>query len=221
MTSPTDDRPEPRARVEPHVRPAFERQRRNLLGTSVMLALYLWSGVSLSELNILGNRFPIERSEALPLGIGIAWLYFGLRYWQHWRDLDDRAPTNAFLGRLGHLVWRRMRREFEGEYPASYWHDGTITNVKFTYESPLSFGVPKGEWNIVFSAGMTFTMPDGKPGVTHIDNWTRSTRTTLRERALSHLWVAFNTRHFTEYTLPVIVALAPAPALLRRLVELI
>lgn len=64
-----------------HNRTMFVRQRRNLMGVSIVLLFVTYSGLKLTTLNILGNNMAITRPHIVNVALWVAFLYWFWRYW--------------------------------------------------------------------------------------------------------------------------------------------
>ena len=62
------------------------RQRRNLMGISILLPLYLFSGFSLDKINILGNQVNINNPKIITISMIVLFFYYFLRYWQYFNE---------------------------------------------------------------------------------------------------------------------------------------
>lgn len=65
---------------------SFLRQRRNLLGISILIPIYLLSDVKLEKINIIGNSFTVENPSIFTYLIITIFFYFLLRYWQYFNE---------------------------------------------------------------------------------------------------------------------------------------
>ena len=67
------------------------RQRRNLLLISCGLILYHLAGVEITGLGLLGTQLTVKNPHVLSLFSWILWCYFLIRYLQYW--LSDKRTT--------------------------------------------------------------------------------------------------------------------------------
>lgn len=79
--------------------PDLLRQRRNLLLISIALILFDFAEISVTEIQMLGAKIPVGKPEVLIFFAWLVWAYFGLRYYQHWRDAPN-STEEAFRERL-------------------------------------------------------------------------------------------------------------------------
>lgn len=62
------------------------RQRRNLMGMSAFLPLYLISGISLYEVSFLGNKVEIKNPQVITYSLVAMSIYFLLRYYLYFKE---------------------------------------------------------------------------------------------------------------------------------------
>lgn len=178
------------------------------MAVSIASALYVSAGVRIDKISLLGNSWDITNPEIVSFGVLAAYLYFLARYYQHLRDLGDPGPREALVRRVGDLVKRRATALFREAYPKQYETEKVLSNIRFSHKLHGN-GDLKGSWQLTFEGVMNFTWPDGSPGTTLIKDERRTEPVRTSDRARAVFWVAFNTRFFTEYYLPFLVALLP------------
>ncbi|MCU4677031.1 hypothetical protein N7931_15460 [Catenovulum sp. 2E275] len=66
--------------------PGLLRQRRNLLGISILMILFSSSGAVIDKVNILGNNINIQNPQIIPYFISLLFLYFLIRYFQYFNE---------------------------------------------------------------------------------------------------------------------------------------
>ena len=202
--------PEPRRRENSEtLRTDFARQRRSLIAVSVAHALFLGAGVSLTEVNLLGTKLELTNPRVVPLGLWLFLTYFLLRYYQHFSDLNDKGPSTAFSDELGRMLARRGRESFEKSFPKQYMPEQALTNPVFRYDMVASNGDPKGKWTVAVRGTMTAQAGETRTVTTFFPDTTIALRVSLEDRVRAWMWVAANTRYFTEYVLPILLAALP------------
>jgi hypothetical protein len=72
-----------------HIREMFIRQRRNLMGISIILLFVTLSGLKVNKVNILGNELIITNPFIVTLALWIAFIYW------YWRYTTYRIETGA------------------------------------------------------------------------------------------------------------------------------
>jgi len=202
--------PEPRRRENADtLRTDFSRQRRSLMAVSVAHSLFLGAGVRLTEVNLLGTKIEITNPRVIPLGLWLLLTYFLLRYYQHYSDLNDKGPLTAFSDELGRILARRGRESFERGFPKHYMPERTLTNPVFQYDMVSSHGDPHGKWTVAVRGAMSATSGETGSISTFIPDTNIVLQVTPQDRVRAWIWVAANTRYFTEYVLPVLMAAFP------------
>ena len=193
---------------------AFTRQRRGLMLTSIVLASYIASGLSLDKLNVLGNTFSIANPAGVHASLWVLWLYFLVRYLQHRHDVADSGPADAFHASLRKRMIRRATQAFEPRFQKNYQGDESFSAVKFWYDKVEAAADQGGDWTATFYGSMTFNKSAMSTGTTLINGFVEKVRPEGRDRLMSQLSVWANTRFFTEYHLPLLVAAGPVVATL-------
>ena len=202
-------RPVGHARSDEELKSGFTRQRRGLIAVSVVLVLYGAYGLRLDRLSVLGNEFFVSSPGAVPFSLAIVWLYFAVRFHQYRMDLRDRGAQAAFLERLDFLERRVARDLLQSEHPD--WRIPTDDDLSPERQSSsvVSHGTPDGRWLVEFSPPFTPASTDEEQalGNSARRGYTVEVRRWTRWRAW--LWVAANTRFFSEYVLPYVIACLP------------
>ena len=187
----------------------FARQRRAWMAASLTLLAYVTAGVSLEQVSVLGNTFSISRPGLVPLAIWIAWAYFGLRYYQFYRDLGDKGPRLAYGQRLDQIALRRARALLPSSLGPAFVGGADPKKVRWTFhdESIEYRGTP--DWIVCLSAIARST-----GGGTYLASGKRQTvqAGSRLDRIRAWLSVGLHTRFFTEYGLPVLVGSLPVVA---------
>lgn len=94
----------------------FNRQRRNLLVTSLLLFFAKSYGLQYPEMNILGNKFEFETPLDVSFLLLIFLIYFLLRYYQFFRDIGDKGFYKEFEVRSRKLGAERAEKVFKAKY---------------------------------------------------------------------------------------------------------
>lgn len=63
--------------------PEFLRQRRNLIGISIIIILFKVAEISTDKLTVLGTTFEIGNPKVIPYFVWTLWVYFLFRYYQY------------------------------------------------------------------------------------------------------------------------------------------
>jgi hypothetical protein len=190
----------------------FQRQRRLLVPMSLLLLFYEASGIQLDQITILGNTFRITNPSLVPVGLWVAWFYFGWRYYQYFRDLPDREFTTGWEGTTWHYIGRTVRATFCREFR----RPGLAGKVSLPDQSsvtPTRMG-PTGPWEFTLSASVVAVEPPrgqrtgGATGAQNervvVPRWKIKL---AKLRALGY--VLLHTRLGTEFLLPFALAATP------------
>lgn len=199
-------------------RSSFVRQRRFLIGTSLTILSYEYLGLSVSQVNVLGNTADVENPGHLASALIVVHAWAIYRYWTHFQELAPWRPfRDARLERWRQLLtpsnWASRRRE--GEDFARFWNDNAVeierlrdkdqihetASAKHANLAQISGGSTSTmceEWNIPFHSQereaqvgyVTLRVPVGK--------W-------KARRALSLSWILMllNRSFFSEYIVPI------------------
>jgi hypothetical protein len=188
---------------------SFARQRKSLLITSGTLLAYVGAGVSLEKLSILGNTFTVSRPGLIPLAMWVVWGYFVLRYYQLYRDLDDKGPGEAHQRYLDRRIIDKARKATPKNLGPQFLEGLRARGVRWTYSDEQVTYRDGPLWHVSLSASAR--TPGGRSFA--MQNFPQTIERPGRvDRAYAWLSVAVHTRFFTEYGLPVLVGLSPVVA---------
>ncbi|WP_313603720.1 hypothetical protein [Comamonas jiangduensis] len=161
------------------------RQRRNLLVTSLVLVAINLAGATLKrEVSVMGASLEFSHPERIVWGIWILWGYFLVRYCQYLNEENDLGIHKKMS------EWIMARLPFdESDYEFNYW-------ITWHY---LFF------WSLIFQ----------EKRYAENDQWSTSQlgpqnlfiKTSWALQALCS--VATKTPRFTDYVMPLLVALCP------------
>lgn len=84
------------------------RQRRNLLGISVFMPIYLYSGAKMYKISFLGNEAKIENPEIITYSLIAMFLYFLLRYYQYFNEERGVIEFRAKMDDANSLVLKDL-----------------------------------------------------------------------------------------------------------------
>jgi hypothetical protein len=196
------------ATVDDDIRRGFIAERRNLLITSVALFLVQYSEIVFDEINLLGNKATIKDSTVIPFLLWIFWLYFGLRYYHHFREANTQiwaTYDSTFHSFLVPVARKRFEHNIQ---PAANFKGMERSHVEYHTTVRQKPGLTRVNMDV--EGYVFYKLPSGGPGY-------ESIRQTIELRwadlLLPHLRAAFylflNTRLVLEYLLPFAVALLP------------
>lgn len=185
---------------------AFSKQRRFLIALGIIMFAYFASGISLDTISILGNTFKVSRPEYIPTALWVCWVYSSIRYYQLFRDLADAGPSQAFQRNLDRIALSRAAKQApeklkttmlsgraEGTYKLSFDQKVVIERNAQFRRVRMDVVAVLSSSSISVQKNYEISVPVG----TRLD----------KLRALMSTTV--HTRYFTEYALPVVLALAP------------
>lgn len=205
------------------IREAFIRQRRNLMLVSVALFLAIGAGFRPEQILIFGSKITLDNPDYVTYGIWLLWGYWLVRYIQHYNDLEDVEWSQRYAQEMNYRILRWAEDRAFSSYSEEYLDDQYIS--KFSGQpsfKPNGYGEPPWSYQIdnsevVYDHSKNIEAwiklkPYDSAGQAHnsilIVQPLSGSRLTFYS-ALSHLYVAHNTRLFSEYALPFILAFVP------------
>jgi hypothetical protein len=124
-----------------HIRREFISERRNLLLTSVALFLVQYSGIVFKKINFLGNEAEIPDPNLIQILLWIFWLYFALRYYQHFREIADKGIGDVYQSRLHNSVAMLSRRRYQEVFKPASNFEGMEQTFRFEPIQPQFFNL--------------------------------------------------------------------------------
>jgi hypothetical protein len=192
----------------------FGRERRNLLITSFILFFYHASGIRIDKINALGNEVTITDAYWVPVALWVLWFYFGLRYYQYFREIPDKGFATAYRQRFDQLTKthaeKKFRRDFnrETEFPEE---ELKALDCRLSFDHRrIGVSFDSGD-----SMRLAVVAAVCLQGPMHLEsrNLTKLVELCRRDlliaRFRSWIPVAVSTRLLTEYVLPFMIALLP------------
>ncbi len=198
--------------MDRELRSGFVRQRRNLIASSLGLLLLQSAGLRLEKVSVLGNEFRVQHSDFLSIALWVAYVYFLIRYYQHFHDIGDKGVTTIYRVRVNTLLnkwaYNKVRREFlksqehskstqycfkDGEYKRSY-----IDKMAAMIDITVPVDIINKRTDGVSVSGSVITK-------TETADWP----ILFRIRVQAGMHVIFRTRLMSEYYLPYFVAASP------------
>lgn len=171
--------------------PDFLRQRRNLIGISVIIILFKVAEISTDKILLLGTSFDIGKPEIIPYFIWAIWFYFLLRYYQYIKSEKEFGFSDNFKKWVNHKAGKHTQMtEAKDSYGAAY----------------TDFRIRNKGWLKWEYANHGYDTEDGR----------YKERTQMDVSILLVYWwsvqaffhVMINTNQFTEYLLPFSLAFA-------------
>ena len=187
----------------------FSAERRNLLITSVALFLVEYSNLRFKQISVLGNVAELDEPNVLRFLLWVFWLYFGWRFYQHYRELRDTAIRDTHRQKLVEFLLPISRERYKQLFKPSTTYLTGIPKFRFGAAN-WSFHKP---WHVTVNLRATaeYSVENGA----FAEDYERAQDIELCWRDL--LWpqrkaasfVLKNMSQVTEYYLPFVVALLP------------
>jgi hypothetical protein len=168
----------------------FNRQRRNLIITSIILYIIEFAEPQLTQLSILGNVFVIGNPQFIVVLLWVALGYFLLRYWQYFNGLNDVSIRQYFKTQLQSYASSRAAKVI-------YDNDG-VAGFTITDQKLDEIGTE------IVAARLSAQYELDGSQKTEIFEFTGLRLTWLKLKVKWH--IAFDTHLITEYVLPLFIA---------------
>lgn len=110
----------------------FIRQRRNLMGISIIVLFVTYSGLQFNKLNILGNEFTISNPRIINYSLWIAFAYWLMRYFQYMHELGGTRIYMTYEQKLLQLTLPDGRNNVNEKISAKM--GGLAYDIHFTAE---------------------------------------------------------------------------------------
>jgi hypothetical protein len=198
---------------EPDIVGGFNRQRKSLLATSLVLLAFQSVDAQLRSISLFGNSIELSAPLRVVTPLWVAWVYFLIRYYQYLRDLGDKGLHAAYRNRLVNLANSLARRhaarllplDLAGlTQPLSIRLD--ITDIFVRVPQP-----PPWEYEVTGAAHIDEKPPatGGRMQVLEKERFTLPSKLLVLPHIRAVWWVIAHTRLASEYALPLIVAALP------------
>lgn len=163
------------------------RQRRNLILISVLLLAFVFLKIKVDKLSILGSEITVENPQGILVFVWIIWAYFLVRYYQFLREKSDLELISNINGRFSSKanshVFKKLNKQFiQGSIEFS--RAGIFWNYRVMEYDPSISSVQE-------------TSSGQLPGTSALFWFLGSS---------AHVFI--NTTKFTDYVLPLLVALS-------------
>jgi hypothetical protein len=191
---------------------SFIRQRRNLIGISIILLFFQSSKIVISTINILGNTFNINDPTRVSYVLWFAWIYLLVRYYQFYRYASSDGTFNSAIeSRISVYVPAIAL----AKYKKTYEPDKVAPNIplphKIFMHEPEIITKQWNEWRI--QAHVYISDSDEKQ---HVGSDSAGEvivilerNDLLKMRLKAYIHVAIHTPFSTEYHLPFVIAVVP------------
>jgi len=191
-------------------RTRFEKQRRNLILVSIILAAYICLGVELKKVSILGNTFDINNTENIETFIWVLFAYLLIRYYQFYRIINNSdflTVINTSMQKYVPLVALSNFRKQDIKRVKEEHPDGF--NFKYNIKQHEVYTTYPWLWSLKISGHINWEQEHG--GGTQQFNeveFTISGKQLLWSKFKAYFNAYFHTPYITEYLLPFMVAIA-------------
>ena len=170
------------------------RQRRNLLILSAILFFLKFAEIEIEKFSIVGIEFSsFKNPNSIFMALWIAWIYFAVRYYQYFSQEGFPCFKCVFREVLDGKSAKKIDKIVRKDYPTKITKNVTYTTLK--------------GWGWEYS-GQIEKKPDGIGGH-QIENFKLpiSRWHLFPEIINSFFYVALNRSAFTDYILPIILAI--------------
>lgn len=197
--------------MENNIVEKFNRQRRNLIISSLIILFLEATGIELNTINIIGNNFKVNEPESIVLFIWVAVFYFFVRYIQVVRE-SNFLHFNNYYSDLFSIILRRkafkmVKMSMFGT--TSERVDGKI--VIFNNIESNSFDVITKyyPWELIVSGFYKVTDGDSTTQLSFKQTVHISKFQIFVLNVRSFFSMCISTTYFTEYLLPFFILLIP------------
>lgn len=168
------------------------RQRRNLIIFSLILCFLKFAQIEIENFSIVGIEFSsFKNPHSVFVALWIAWSYFAVRYYQYFVQEGLPSFKRVYFEILDKKSVRKIDSLVKKDFPRNQRRNVTYTTLK--------------SWNWMFSGTVdnsyNGSVGDPTPFKLPIAKWKLTP-----EIINSFFYVALNRSAFTDYFLPIIVA---------------
>lgn len=182
------------------IQDGFIRQRRNLIAISLVLWFVETATLTFSELNILGNKFPISNPAAVNHALWIAGAYWLLRYLQYLHHADGLLHiAQVWADQMQSPTWELALERVRQAYP----------EPKFFVSLDKVMSHSLRQWVIRLVIDPRTSTGGFEPDKKKLHEETLSFRDLFIPRVRAAWYLVFRARPITEYILPILIALIP------------
>jgi hypothetical protein len=187
-------------------RQAFVRQRRNLIGVSIALALFSSAGIRINTLNLFGNQLEIANPGIVVYLLWCVWCYLLLRYYQYLRVLGGNEFRGYYFDSMRRSLGKKALKEYVSEESAQgkLARKVRLDDVKVYQSHPQL-------WEVGIDVSVRSKTQEGERGGEKIEDVRKSFSgpALWAPRINAFLSILFRTPQGTEYWLPYFIAGTP------------
>lgn len=123
------------------------RQRRNLMGISIFLPIFLFSGITLETISFFGNRVSVNNPQIITISLIVLFVYFSLRYYQYFTVENHVQSFRKEIGieiknKITRLLESRVKRKMGDLYEKGVVHIRLPTEYALSQNFDTA-GLPK------------------------------------------------------------------------------
>ena len=195
--------------MKEEIKQGFIRQRRNLILVCLILVFIEGANVSLTSLNIFGNTLNISDPSMVNLSFWLAFIYFLLRYYQYFNDIEDKGIKTSYFNKMEKLVSLVAVKNYIKNEDLSKFFPDIESKPKITlHESNITINNPK-QWQMGISVNAYAKDAKHQHGHTRtgIGTQTVEGKDLIFPKISTWFHIIFNTRYFTEYFFPFLLAI--------------
>lgn len=170
----------------------LQRQRRNLMASSLLLIFFKAAGVSFARVGFLGTELSIARPNVLYTGLWLVWAYFLVRYVQFLIESGDLGIWKKVTGKITQYAKKKFKVD-EPRDPV-----GGVINLKARYLGSLRWALVTETYEV--ERGDILSTDERAFGVWRWFAWA----------ARGFLVISISSTKITEYLLPLVLAIATA-----------
>jgi len=183
----------------------FERQRKNLMITSLLMMIYVWIGFELNKLNVLGNEITINNSGSVEIILWIVFAYFLIRYLQYFLVIEKTELSSMYHVLMDkHIKIRAINAQKKKAISDILKDDPTAKNFLHTVRECSIMERSHHKWLIKVQGSIAYEYASGAArsrGIGSLE-WAVLGLHLYYPKLKSLCKVIFFTPYFTEYFLP-------------------
>ena len=191
----------------------FLRQRRNLMVMNLVLILYYTADLEFTRFNLLGNEITIGNPLAAPVILWIILIYWFIRYFQYFLELDDRSYRKKFSDTYDFYISRHYTKKINSD-PVELERLGKFEGRQRVVKA---FGINSYNSESMWAKfEYTYFITHMRSGDVEALNKRVSKMVEIEGMEIMpiYLWSMFSgiflTTYFSEYILPIILFLVAA-----------
>ncbi|MCR9096078.1 MAG: hypothetical protein NXI30_17780 [bacterium] len=196
---------------EHEIRGGFQRQRRNLVATSLALFVFEAAGLEFQQVSVLGNSAKLTNPTFVPVLLWSAWGYFLIRYVQFFRAIPEIGYGAAVRRRMQQTVPKIAFKMFKSDFEPKDMEIPANAIVTYDYHVVTMSGEHPDLWDVQLGVSVGWTVPGSSqigtanPG----GRYQIHGRVLRRARLRARLHAAWNHPALSEHIFPYVIAALP------------